>query len=123
MGHRLFRRRCLTAFRRGAFPPAPPEPVVAPPAWSALPRWNAIRAWCGIAVRSVLYLPLFLRGARTGTGAAALDGSLAADMATWVVFRAVEWHACGFQIGLGAAFETAIVPRPPRARGHLRNDA
>ena len=88
------------AARRAALPPS--QSVTAE-------RWGLVLAYGGLFARTILYALLFWWASRSEVGAAALQGSVAADIITFLILGAFRSAFDGFTITVDSAFEFALV--------------
>ena len=65
--------------------------------------------YLGLGAKAAGYFLLFLWARDSEMGAGALDGIVAADVFTWIVFSLIEWQFRGFQVCAGLVFEIILV--------------
>lgn len=63
----------------------------------------------GVALRALLFLPLFLWARTSETGAGALKGAVGGDVVGWVLLSILLWPIRRAQVGVGAIFELVLV--------------
>jgi len=95
-------RRCVEklAARREALAPIRPITVE---------RWSLVLAYGGLFVRTAFYALLFWWASRSEIGASALQGSVAADVLTFLILGAFRSAFDGLTITVDSAFEFALV--------------
>jgi hypothetical protein len=79
------------------------------PSARAVERFERTMTLVGIALKTLILVGLFVWAAHSETGAAALQGVVAAEVFTWIVFRFLNWQFRGFQFQVGAAYEALLL--------------
>jgi hypothetical protein len=109
VGNRLL---CPTCFNRLKQAPAG-TPVAGSFLESAdvreLLQRTVLATFAGLGAKTLLYVPLFLWARHSDLGAAALRGTVAADVFTWIVFAFLEWQFRKLRVTAGALFELVLV--------------
>ncbi len=76
---------------------------------ASLRKIDLTLTYLGLGAKAMGYLLLFLWARSSELGAGALDGIVAADVFTWIVFSVIEWPFRGFQVRAGLVFESVLV--------------
>lgn len=72
-------------------------------------RWELGLAYGGLLARTVGYGLLFWWASRTSTGAAALQGAVAADVLTFLLLGALRVALDGFEVTVDGVFQFVLV--------------
>ncbi len=76
---------------------------------ASLRRIDFTLTYLGLGAKAAGYLLLFWWARNSEIGAGALDGIVAADIFTWIIFSGIEWQYRGFQVCAGLVFEIVLV--------------
>lgn len=72
-------------------------------------RWALVLAYAGLAFRTLVYGLLFWWASRSETGAAALQGAVAADVITFLILGAFRIPFHGLELTVDTVFEFALI--------------
>ena len=75
----------------------------------AVERFELMLAWTGLAIKTLVFVGLFVWAGRSTTGAAALQGVVAAEVFTWFFFRILEWRFRGVQAQVGLIYQVMLM--------------
>jgi hypothetical protein len=109
LAHRLICRPCFTARRKAQFGPNGPEPLIETDEIRSLKALDKRFTYIGLGIKAFLYGSLFYWAHQSSTGSAVLDGFVAADIITWVLFGFFEWEYRGFQLKQGSVIEAGLI--------------
>ena len=79
------------------------------PSTRAVERFERTLALVGLVTKTLILVGLFVWASHSGTGAAALQGVVAAEVFTWIAFRFLNWQFRGFQFQIGVAYEAVLL--------------
>jgi hypothetical protein len=72
-------------------------------------RWSLVLAYGGLLIRTAFYALLFVWAGRSTTGAAILEGVVAADVLSWLILGAFRIPFEGFEVTVDGVFQFLLI--------------